>query len=320
MAEANSPPGALVTIQLLEVTLVSEQIKEQVAKATAPYLRAIVFRSELGRSSPFGSGASSIDLTKEPEPWIATARVALGESILLRIEVWDASIGNHPLVSALDAVVPPWTPTKPNDPPQVLRTNEIEVTYRVVQTRLVPVANQVAPVPRAAGGTTTQATLRIDNKIVVTINDVEGLYQPAPAGSRPPGVPGAARRAGYASLDHGGRIFLNRTRDGKWKRNEQSIALLVKLAVVEGLLPPDAEVIWTISDPDDPTDDDPDMHSEWGAYIDPKDYDEGRSLGAGGQDNGYDSHGALAVDRTPRWEQSARICFQSTHRKRLVPR
>ena len=62
-------------------------------------------------------------------------------------------------------------------------------------------------------------------------------------------------------------------------------------------MPKDAEVLWTVFVPDDPTNDDPNMHVEWGAYVDPDDYDAvAVPLGFKGGKNEGD------FDHKPRWE------------------
>jgi hypothetical protein len=137
------------------------------------------------------------------------------------------------------------------------------------------------------------------NRVAVRITDVDGLFQPAASGPRLQGTPGATRVTGYTSADQRGRIFLNRDRKGTWTPRHQSIELTVTVTLLAGKLPPDAEIRWTVKDPDDPSNDDFGMSDEWGPYVDPKDYDANQTKTG---KNADDNEGK--IQKSPRWEQS----------------
>ena len=164
------------------------------------------------------------------------------------------------------------------------------VGVRLARTPAAPV------VPRTATGTSTRATLRKVNSAKVEISAIRGLYAPTATGK--PGLVRAEPRPGYLSQDGLGRVYLNSDLALKWTKNTQFIELTAKVAIVSGSFPADGKLKWTLRDADDPTNDDPGFHPQWGRYVDAKDYDAtGKHQGASGADN----EGKPA--KNPPWQQ-----------------
>lgn len=145
------------------------------------------------------------------------------------------------------------------------------------------------------------AKTRCAARLQVTIVDVKGLYLPGhpDSSARPAGTTRAAGyKQGYKSEDGAGRIYLNHDLDGKWKKDTQLVEVTVKVTVLAGELPRGARIRWRVKDPDDPFNERPDVHPEWGRYIDGNDYGaEGAYAGPEAGDN----HGV--PDHQPRWEK-----------------
>lgn len=134
--------------------------------------------------------------------------------------------------------------------------------------------------------------------------EIRGLYKPG-FDDRPVKPPGTTRNSGYVfgyiSSDDKGRIFTNRALDGTWSKDQQYIELIVHLEVIPSRcpLPPGTKVRWLVEDPDDPTNEAPNVHPDAGRLLDPNDYSGVTKTGANSNDN--DPRGkATAV---PRLEQ-----------------
>ena len=142
---------------------------------------------------------------------------------------------------------------------------------------------------------------RIATRLEVRITDIRGLYLPGypDASPRPPAATRAAGyKPGYKSLDNQGRIYKNRDLRGRWKANVQFIEVTVQVALLEGELPPDARIRWTVVDVDDPFDERSEVDPDWAPYLDGNDFDAaGRYKGPTADDN----EGKQAAD--PPWEQ-----------------
>jgi hypothetical protein len=152
----------------------------------------------------------------------------------------------------------------------------------------------------------------------VKIVDVRGLYKPGARDSlpRPPGATRASGyEHGYTSRDDKGRIFTNQDLDGRWTQDTQLIELTVVVTVVAGALPEDATIRWTMSDPDDPFNERPEVHPAWGPVLDGDDYDKAghyRSPHANDNEGNYDHH--------PKWEEvkGYALAIDSAARTRIV--
>ena len=146
-------------------------------------------------------------------------------------------------------------------------------------------ATDVASLARARKMKGVSASLAITKGFLLEITAIDGLYQPDPAAVAP--APGSKTVPGYLSRDNLGRIFTNRTPDGKWARDTQYIEVKLKIGAFGGAaFPGGAKVHWFLMDEDDLTNDSPDFHRDWGPYIDANDYDAaGRPTGAKQGDN-----------------------------------
>jgi hypothetical protein len=123
-----------------------------------------------------------------------------------------------------------------------------------------------------------------------TIIEIRGLYKPGidDRSARPAGTTkNSGYQAGYISSDNKGRIFTNRALNGTWSKNQQYIELTVKLEVIPSACPllPGTKVKWAFEDPDDPTNEAANVHSDAGRLIDPNDYTGTAKTGANLNDN-----------------------------------
>jgi hypothetical protein len=111
--------------------------------------------------------------------------------------------------------------------------------------------------------------------LVVRFVEIKGLYQGG-VDDREEFEEGTTKGAsyvpGYASRDDRGRIFINRDLDGKWKRDTQGIEITVRVDPPSVPIPPGTEIEWTFYDPDDVSNQDPQMEKDAGAILDPNDY------------------------------------------------
>jgi hypothetical protein len=131
-------------------------------------------------------------------------------------------------------------------------------------------------------------------KVALRLAEVRGLYKPGHNDAADV-FANVAKLAGYLkgykSEDDNGRIFVNQVprvepsvswEDVK-KKNQQFIELSVTVDVAQGTLPPDAEVVWEWSDPDDPSD--AGMRDDAAAIVDANDFDTGQRTGSNADDN-----------------------------------
>jgi hypothetical protein len=282
-------PAALVKISLRTLRAKSSAVGAMIAVTHKAYALAFIGNRRIGRTSHV-TATGGLDFDKERGTYSREVRVAAGESIPVRVEVWSTERADAPALVVFDSVAPPWETS------QRKATTELELTYDV-DTRLVPASQAAGVVPRAAQGTTTQGTLRLGDAVVVEIVDAPGVYEPEPNPRL--GKPNARRRQGYIGEDDKGRVYLNRDVDGRFVKDLQVFELHAKLTVVRGFMPANARVRWRVLDADDPSNDDPGMHAEAGIYVDRLDYDgsTGDHLGS----RGFDNEGQF--DRDPRFEQ-----------------
>ena len=143
----------------------------------------------------------------------------------------------------------------------------------------------VASIARARRARGVSGVLAVSKGFLLEITAIDGLYQPDPAAVPP--AKGSKSVAGYLSRDDLGRIFSNRKPDGSWARDTQFIDVKLKITAFGGAtFPGGAKVHWFVVDEDDPTNDSPDFHRDWGVYIDANDYDPaGAPTGAKRGDN-----------------------------------
>lgn len=279
-------PTASVTVRIEKITGIPAGA---LAGAQHAYALATIGGRMLGRSRPIPVDATDFDLGLEAIAWEHEI-AAFDAPILVTLEIWDdrGDLAPAKLATASGSLSAPYTS-------QTHLLGSSPVIACAVEVRLVPPSNPTVPVPRAASGTTSHATLRLTDSIVVELTEIQGLFAPVNEGAS--GIVRAEALEGYTSQDDRGRVYLNQALDGKWTKDTQLIRLRAKLTAVRGALPADAQVKWTVGEADDPTNDDPGFHKQWGRYADEKDYDvAGDHHGATGGDN------EGTPDRSPPWE------------------
>jgi hypothetical protein len=270
-----SIPTALVKVEILAVKDIpvghpfggTRYLRATFETGTAPSVVT-------GRSKPVPAVGGDLDTTQEGTPWQCEVRVDTASEIRITLE-WGEDRGDQappPMESTFHAIPAPWVPGT-----HVLGASPALVV-RVTRTFLN--STELASLARAHGAVGVSGTLAVPQGIIVDFTSIEGLYPPEnEAGTR--NVPG------YISEDNLGRIFTNRAPDGTWAHDTQFIDVHARLTAFGGAaLSPGWQLNWTIIDGDDPTNDGPEMHREWGRYIDPNDYDSaGSPDGAKGADN-----------------------------------
>ena len=271
-------PTATVKIEVLKLTAVPAVT---LAAGHTRYARG-TFRAgsaatvQTGRSRPIPDAGGAFDVAGERSPWLYEVSVAAGSDISATIELWEDHGDDDPpaRVTFKVTIKDPWKSG-------TFSASDIE--YRV-DTKLVN-PTDAAFLARAAKAAGISGTLKIPQAFAVEITDIDGLYQPDPAAVIP--NPGAKKMKGYLSEDSLGRIFTNRKPDGSWSKDEQYIEVSATVTAI-GLstVPAAAKVKWTVADVDDPTNDAPDFHNDWGPYVDQNDYNASKvPTGAAPGDN-----------------------------------
>jgi hypothetical protein len=266
-----------------------------------PYVLARVGGRLFGRSRLLRSAGGNFDFGAEPAPW--SNRVAAdGSDVPVVVEIWDDRGDLAPSkLAEMSGVVP-----------LPFLVGEMTIggaPGAVIDVKMTPVPAAVpaALVPRAAAGRATRAALRPVNSLVVELTDVLGLRAPAATGRA--GLIRSERRGGYVSDDHLGRVYLNHDLAGAWHSKTQQIQLEARVVAVRGAIPADAKIHWRIIDVDDPSNDLPAVHRQWGRYLDAHDYDAGgKPTGAAAGDN------EGRASRDPPWEEVAGFTLASKTR------
>ena len=277
------------------------------------YLLVWIGTRRLGRSRSV-AGDSVIDFRASPEAWTVEVPVGANDPIPVRVALYDAQ-ETKPIVRVKGTIDAPWTPG------QVQVTQSPTLVVNVVESVQVGAPAAEARVRRSGSSEEVSATLRAGRMAALEFTEIGGLNKPAENPGADPTVPAWRARpvVGYTSEDHHGRIYINRDLDGAWKKDTQLIELTVRVHVFGKALSPDTKVRWTLLDPDDPSNDDPDVHREWGRYYDPLDYDSsGDLVGPKGGDNArmFDEAGTgtpeKIFDTLPAWEQVAGFAMEGS--------
>lgn len=278
-------PKAIVTVDIRKIASVGSVI----AGAAKPYAIARVSGRFIGRSRLIPSGATDFELTSEPSPW-RHEYATVGEAVTVDVEIWDdrGDLAPMRLTHLAASIAEPW----PSGPLIFGGAPKIECQ---VTTSAVPKLAPKIPVPRSAKGAKAGAVLAVPNSAVVELLDITGLYKPVATGKA--GLKRAEAVPFYCSEDDLGRIYLNTGLDGKWAKNTQLIQLSARVKVMRGVLPKGTKLKWKLVDPDDPFNDQTDVHQQWGPYIDAGDYSGAAQAGAKGGDN------EGKPDHSPAWEQ-----------------
>lgn len=149
--------------------------------------------------------------------------------------------------------------------------------------------------------------------LVVRITEIVGLYQPGvddrPLPARVPDTTrGSGYVAGYTSSDDKGRILINSV-PGKpplidnatWTKNKQFVEITVVVDPPSVTIPAGSKVTWSFEDPDDPTNEGPDVHVDAGKLLDPNDYSGAPPAKTGANANDNDPNGKK--QQSPGFEQ-----------------
>lgn len=251
------------------------------------YFIAEVDGTSKGRSRIFDMNPNdTADL--RPLDWVWEKRVLGSPSAIpITIAAWD-----HDSLSADDALgrvstsaTAPWTAREVS---VASPDGNLELTYSIAVTVVTLTRASVAVVSRQHDGSTFRSTLRQPNVALAVITAVEGLYKPGvdSRAVRPPGTTrGSGRVAGYVSEDDQGRVFKNRELDDTWVEGKQYVELTALVEPASVRLPAGAKMVWSFEDPDDPTNEPPNVHPDAGRILDPNDYSGAAKTAAAGDDN-----------------------------------
>ncbi|MBC8167407.1 MAG: hypothetical protein H7Y20_16250 [Bryobacteraceae bacterium] len=271
-------PTATVKVQVLQIKSIPAVTlgagHTRYARASFRAGAGPVFQT--GRSRPIPATGGHFSLLPEADTWIYEAAVNPGTAITITIEIHEdrGDDAPPPVSTFVETVSDPWAPGEQTTPSLVLW-----VTRQLVN------ATDAAFLARARQSRNASGTLAIPQGYAVQIEEIDGLYKPV-TGAVPPGK-GSAKVAGYISEDNVGRIFVNRVPDGTWSKDTQYIEVSARVtAFGTASIPAGAKIKWTLTDPDDPTNDAPEFHRDWGKYVDANDYNAaGSPAGARPNDN-----------------------------------
>jgi hypothetical protein len=285
-----SIPAAIVRIRLRTLRVLEYHTQFRVVAAKRAYALAFIGRRRIGRSRVV-KAVDPYDFDEDVGAFTHEVRVAAGEVVAVRVEVWDPTDERAPIAEVAGTVAAPWL-----SGPRTATTDHLAIGFDVF-TRRVGASPSAGVVARAAEDTPPFNTLLVRDQVVVEIVDVDGLYEPDPRHAD--GEPNARRRRGYTSEDDKGRVYINRDLAGKWTKDLQLVEVHARVTAVSGFMPDNARVRWTVLDADDPSNDDPTMHEEAGRYVDRADYDPNTGEHRGAR--AFDNEGQL--DRDPRFEE-----------------
>ena len=253
-------PSAIVSIQLLSLDglPVATPGAGNTRYARATFQAGARPNLVTGRSRPIPDAGGTFDLTAEAVPWKYEVGLDPGTDINISVDLRE-DWGNTKPPAAMGIlsgkISDPWVPGTV--------TLGAGPTFKLsVTTKLVNPTDK-AFLARAAKAKGISGVLGVARGYFVEIESIDGLYQPDPAAVPP--APGSKKVPGYASEDNVGRIFTNRKADGTWLSDTQFIDVAVKVTAFGGAtIPGAAKIRWTLDDVNDPTNDSPDFHREWG--------------------------------------------------------
>jgi hypothetical protein len=135
-----------------------------------------------------------------------------------------------------------------------------------------------------------------------TIDEVRGLFKPNTVGV-------GEYQAGYASADGLGRVYSNHVyapgdpSTTVWTKNAQYVDITFTVSPASFSWPSGARLVWTATDVDDPSNEDPLTHPQAGPLLDPNDYDgiDNDHNGTGDVSDGMDNTGSR--DGATEWEE-----------------
>jgi hypothetical protein len=285
----------LVTIKMDKVTVQGDWKK---FSGSEVYFIGKVVDHSTGRSKSFkAGGATVVDLSATP-PF----EFLVDDSASIPIEltawddgyVWDSQIGKLSATAKAPWSVGPQSTAGPG--------GLFTLNWSVSKVVAIPAAVGTAWLSKQFDGSQFFNALNAPLICWVQFTDIDGLYKPGvdDRAAKPPGTTrNSGREAGYTSQDNKGRIFTNRKPDGTWVKDTQYVDITAEVMPKGVVLPAGSKMVWTIEDPDDPTNEDPRVRPEVGRLIDPNDYTGAVKSGANPNDN--DPRGK--ADQTPKLEQ-----------------
>jgi hypothetical protein len=285
----------------IRITLTSVQVRDP--DDGDVYFIARVGGTSKGRSRIFPmSAGGTADL--RPLDWSWDIRVlGVPAGIPLHLEAWDHDMlsPDDDLGSLDTTVAAPWTAREMT---ATSPTGNLTLTYSLAVEIISLSRSTVAVVSRQFDGSTFRSTLALPNVALAVITDIAGLNRPG-VDDRPVKPPGTTRgsyyQAGYVSEDDLGRIFISRRADDTWEKGSQFVEITAVVEPATVRLPAGAKMVWSFDDPDDPTNEGPDVHPSAGRILDPNDYDAaGLMTAAAGTDN--DPSGKKKA--SPRFEET----------------
>ena len=279
------PSTAIVSVTILKIIGLPAASpgagNTRYARATFTVLGDATFS---GRSRPIPDTGGDLQIFPgESSTWGITRGLDDSSSIDMKIEIWE-DLGDATAVLDLTitgSLTGPWD-AYPTSSSKTLGTGpSFQVFINVKSFNVTDLASLARSIKQKG----TSATLAITKGFLLELVSIDGLYKPDPTAVAP--SPGSAKVPGYLSRDDQGRIFTNRLPSGDWKSDSQFIDVRLKITAFGGAkFPGGALVHWHADDPDDPTNDSPSFHRDWGPYVDQDDYDgAGNPTGAKATDN-----------------------------------
>ena len=233
------------------------------------------FTAGAGNVIDFSTGQSEFEFLVEDTSSIPIALEAWDDGRL-----WDSKLASVNFTATSPWVVGPQSETTPS--------GLFVLNWSITKVVAIPPASDVAFLSRHVDGSVYFNAINAPLIFWVQFNDIDGLNKPG-VDDRPrkdPGTTrGSGREVGYTSQDNKGRIFTNRKPDGTWVKDTQFVDITVEVMPKGLVLPAGSTIVWTIEDPDDPTNEDPKVRKDVGILLDPNDYTGGVKTGANANDN-----------------------------------
>lgn len=238
---------AVATLELLDVQGLPTPPP---TAAGEPFLVATLANRFVGRTRTLTRTSTSFAFTSEPERWRRALRVESEATLDVTLELWLERDGAEPelLLRIADSV--PLNSDAAATTPHTITSGG--ATLRL-ELRVVPQSSVCAAAPRAAPGQ-PPAAVCVDTSVVVRV-DFEAMAGVWEHGT-PPSVPANEIRSAIPRTSafgrDGGMIFINRAPNGTWQSLAQFVDLTVRVTTVQGTLVGDADILWTVTVPDDP--------------------------------------------------------------------
>jgi hypothetical protein len=225
-----------------------------------------------GKSGPLSTFGSSFDFTKGGATWTWKLLVAAGSTHEFVVQIW-CDRGDEEAVALWEHTANVECDRLVHETLQAMTVDAGGVKLELL-AHAIPLfsGNRVVQATRSTSQTATDRLITtVANRwmIVSTIAKVEGLHKPRLEDGSYRGYDVVAD---YISDDDAGRIYLEHEPDGTWHAGAQWIRLTASVAALNGVIPDDAHVIWTVEPLNDASDDNPDVHRDSALLWDPTTY------------------------------------------------